>query len=161
MLHYILILLYRGQRSSLLLRSVKLDCWFWLVFSEWTTRNHRLARCLTWGIPGVRISPSSTYSKGRIIPRRQGWLLTSQSRRWAGRSSDVFRWQRDLPQLMSQRGVCNWTRGPCQFGITISGYSKEKNKDGEKGEKCFQKRENLSNDSTHSSTKSRSNKNKL
>ena len=115
---------------------------------------------LTWGVPGVRISPSSTYTKGRIIPRRQGWLLTSQSRRWAGRSSDVFRWQRDLPQLMSQRRVCNWTRRPCQFGITISGYSKEENKVGKRGDKCFQKRGNLNNDNTHSPTKSKSNKQK-
>lgn len=114
------------------------------------------AHHLTWGIPGVRISPSSTYTKGRIIPRRQGWLLTSQSRRWAGRSSDVFRWQRDLPQLMSQRGVCNWTRRPCQFGITISGYSKEKNQVRERREKCFPKRKIVKNDNVRSPTKSKS-----
>lgn len=97
------------------------------AISQQTARHQAPQQpCPTWGISGIRISPSSTYTKGGIIPRRQGWLLTSQPRRWAGRSSDVFRWQRDFPQLMSQRGVCNWTRRPRQFGITISGYSKEK-----------------------------------
>lgn len=59
---------------------------------------------LTRGVSGIRISPSSTQTKG-IIPSGQGWFLACQPWRWAGRSSDAFRWQRDLPQLMSQRGV--------------------------------------------------------
>lgn len=67
-----------------------------------TLQAHR--DILTRGVSGIRIPPSSTQAKG-IVPGGQGRFLAGQPWRGAGRSSDAFRWQRDLPQLMSQRGV--------------------------------------------------------
>lgn len=75
---------------------------------------------LTWGAPGVGTGPSA-HSQRRRVPRRQGWLLAGEPRRWAGRGSDALRWQRDLPQLVGQGGVRDWAGRPRQLGVAVSG----------------------------------------
>lgn len=72
---------------------------------------------------GFRATPAC-HSQRAVVPR-WGLFLACKARRGPGRSRDTFWGERNLPQLMSQRGVGNCTRRP--FGVTVSGYSKKSN----------------------------------
>lgn len=82
------------------------------VIQMWQTR----------GESGFRAAPAC-HSQRVVVPSR-GLLLASEARWGPGRSRDTLRGERNLPQLMSQRGVGDWR----PFGVTVSGCRKKKTK---------------------------------
>lgn len=82
------------------------------------------SQTLTRGVSGIRVAPATPKSH-RVVPHGQRHLLPGQSRGRPRGSRDALGWQRDLPQLMGQRGVVNGSRRPSGFGVAVSGW-KEK-----------------------------------